>query len=132
MFRILAPALGIQLALGGLVTYNFIDPSVHIVWGIVLGVIALVTLIFVMRMPSKPKRLVGLAVGIGVDILLQGLLGFTVLGTSSNVNLSNGIAWVHFLNALVIFAMTLLATTMAMMAGRMAQHMGPSPQVPQP
>ena len=60
-----------------------------------------------------------LAVGIGVDILLQALLGFTALGTSGN--LSGGLAWVHLLNAFVIFALTIMATGMAMMGARMGQ-----------
>jgi heme A synthase len=129
-FRILGAALGIQLALGGLVTFNFLDPSVHTLWGIVLGIIAVVNLVYVMRMPGRPRRLVGISIGVGVDILVQGLLGFAVLGTSSNADLSNGIAWVHFLNALAIFAMTLFGTSMAMAGARMSQapQMGPTMQ----
>ena len=123
-------ALGIQLALGGLVTFDFLDPSVHIIWGIVLGALAVVKLAYVLRTPGRPRPLVGVSIGIGVDILVQALLGFAVLGTSSNANLSNGIAWVHFLNALAIFAMTLLGTFMAMAGVRMSQahQMGLSAQ----
>jgi hypothetical protein len=120
-------ALGIQLALGGLVTYDFLDPSVHIDWGIILGILAVVNLVYVMRMPGRPRPLVGVSIGIGVDILVQALLGFAVLGTSSNANLSNGLAWVHFLNALAIFAMTLFGVFMAMAGARMSH----APQVGQ-
>jgi heme A synthase len=129
-FRILGAALGIQLALGGLVTFNFLDPSVHTVWGIVLGIVAVLNLVYVMRMPGRPRPLVGLSIGIGVDILIQGLLGFAVIGTSSNANLSNGLAWVHFLNALAIFAMTIFGTVMAMTGARISQahQMGPAAQ----
>lgn len=119
MFRIMGPALGIQLALGGLVTFDFLDSGAHIVWGVVLGVLALVTLVTVMRTPGRPKRLMTLSIGIGVDILLQALLGFAALGTSGNT--SAGIAWVHLLNAFAIFAMTIMATGMAMMGARMGQ-----------
>lgn len=123
-------APGIQLALGGLVTFDFLDPSVHIIWGIVLGALAVVKLAYVLRTPGRPRPLVGVSIGIGVDTLVQALLGFAVLGTSSNANLSNGIAWVHFLNALAIFAMTLLGMFMAMAGARMSQahQMGPSAQ----
>ena len=129
-FRIMGAALGIQLALGGLVTFQFLDPSVHIIWGLVLGVIAVVNLFFFIRMQGRPRPLVTLSIAIGVDILIQALLGFTVLGTSDNANLSNGVAWVHFLNALVIFGMTLFGTFMAMAGARMSQahQMGPMPQ----
>ena len=131
LFRITGAALGIQLALGGLVTFNFIDTSPHIVWGVVLFLLALATLAFVIRMPGRPKPLVGLAAGIVVDIALQALLGFAVLGTSGNANLSSGIAWVHFLNSLAIFAMTLMATGMVMAAARM-QGGPPAPPPAQP
>ena len=120
-FRIMGAALGIQLALGGLVTFDFLDPSVHIIWGIVLGILAVVNLVYVMRMPGRSRPVVGVSIGIGVDILVQALLGFAVLGTSSNADLSNGLAWVHFLNALAIFAMTLFGTFMAMAGARMSQ-----------
>jgi heme A synthase len=110
----LGAALGIQLALGGLVTFGFLDPSVHIIWGIVLGVLAIVNLTLVMKMPGKPQPLVRLSLGIGIDILLQALLGFAILATSSNV-----VSWVHFLNALAIFAMTLFGMFMAMAGARM-------------
>ena len=53
LFRITGLALGIQLALGGLVTFGYIDWTIHMGWGIVLGILALVTLVFVYRMPGK-------------------------------------------------------------------------------
>lgn len=129
MFRITGAALGIQLALGGLVTFNFIDASPHIVWGIVFLVLAIVTLVFVNRMPGKPKPLMNLSVGIVADTIVQGLLGFAALGTSSNANLSNGVAWVHLLNAFAIFAMILTATGMLMGMARMSQG-HPMPSAP--
>ena len=116
LFRIIGAVLFVQLALGGLVTFGYLDWTVHMGWGIVLGVMAVVTLIFVARMPSKPKRLLGLTVGIGVDILIQGLLGFAAQNTGNNA-----ISWVHFLNSLAIYGMTLTGTFMAMAASRMAQ-----------
>ena len=121
MFRVIGIALFIQLALGGLVTFNFISPFIHLVWGIVLGVLAVVAIVFVVRTPSKPRQLVGLSIGIGVDILLQGLLGFAILATNSDV-----ISWVHFLNALAIFGMTLFGTFLAMRASSVASGATPS------
>jgi FtsH-binding integral membrane protein len=116
LYRITGAALGIQLALGGAVTLLNLDLSVHIVWGVVLGIIALVTLVYVMRMPARPKPLMGLAIGIAVDILLQALLGFATAGANNN-----DLAFVHFLNAMVIFGLTLMATGMAMAGARMAR-----------
>jgi heme A synthase len=121
VFRLTGFALGIQLALGGLVTFGFIGPFIHIVWGVVLGLLAIVVLVFVARLSPRPKRLFGISVGIGVDILLQALIGFAALGTSSNAALSNGISWLHLMNAFAIFAMLIAGMGMAMMGSRMAQ-----------
>ena len=117
LFRITGAALGVQVALGGLVTFGFLDPSVHIVWGVVLGALAIVSLVYVARLSPRPKRLFGLTVGIGVDILLQALIGFAALRTSGA--LSGGIAWIHLLNAFAIFAMSIMGSGMAIAAGRM-------------
>ena len=119
MFRIMGPALGIQIALGGLVTFGFIDTGAHMIWGIVLGILSLVTLYVVMKTPGRPKKLVTYTLVIGADILLQALLGFASLDTSGNT--SNGIAWVHLLNAFLIFGLNFMATGMAMMGARMGQ-----------
>ncbi|MDG6953908.1 MAG: hypothetical protein JRN33_02850 [Nitrososphaerota archaeon] len=117
LFRITGAALGVQVALGGLVTFGFLDPSAHIVWGLVLGVLAIVSLVYVARLSPRPKRLFGLTIGIGVDILLQALIGFAALGTSGA--LSSGISWIHLLNAFAIFAMSIMGSGMAIAAGRM-------------
>jgi hypothetical protein len=118
LFRVTGIALGVQVALGGLVTFGFLGPEAHIVWGVILGVLAVVTIAAVARLSPRPRRLFGISVGIGVDVLLQSLIGFAVLGTSSDAPLSNGIAWVHLLNAFAIFGMSFAGMGMAMMAGR--------------
>ncbi len=53
IFRITGVVLFIQLALGGLVTFGYLDWTVHMMWGVVLGVLAIVALVFVLRMPSR-------------------------------------------------------------------------------
>ncbi|MDG6985290.1 MAG: hypothetical protein JRM73_00900 [Nitrososphaerota archaeon] len=129
-YRITGIALAIQVAIGGLVTFGFLDASAHIVWGVIVGVLAVLTLATVAMMKPRPKRLFGITVGIGVDILIQALTGFAVLGTSSNTTLSNGIAWLHLLNAFALFAMSFAGMGMATMASRMTQGtVPPSPAV---
>lgn len=115
MFRLMGIVLFIQLALGGLVTFGYLDWTVHMAWGVILGIFAVATLIFVMRTPSKSKQLVGLSIGIGVDILLQALLGFAAQDMGNEA-----ISWIHFINALAIYGMTLAGTFMAMAAARMS------------
>ena len=117
LFRITGVVLGVQLALGGLVTFGYLDWTIHMGWGILLGALVLVTLLFVLRMPSRPRRLVGITVGIGVDVIIQALLGFAAQGTGNNL-----ISWVHFMNAYAIFAMNLFALFMAMAGARMQQN----------
>lgn len=114
MFRVLGIALFVQLALGGLVTFGFLGTEVHVAFGAILGLLAIATLAFVVRLPSKPGRLMWITVGIGVDILLQAMLGFAAM------NMGDVVSWLHFLNALAIYGMTLAATFMAMGASRMA------------
>lgn len=121
LFRILGVALFIQLALGGLVTFDFVGPGVHIMWGVILGAVSVVALVYVYRLPSKPKRLVGITFGIGVDILLQALIGFAALSSGDQL-----VSWIHFLNALAIYGMTLAGTFMAAAAGRMADAAEPT------
>ncbi|MDG7029843.1 MAG: hypothetical protein JRN38_06305 [Nitrososphaerota archaeon] len=105
VFRVTGAALGIQVALGGLVSFGFLDASAHIIWGIVVGILAIASLVYVARMSPWPKRLFGLTIGMGVDILIQALIGFAALATTSVPTLSNAIAWFHLLNAFAIFAM---------------------------
>jgi heme A synthase len=123
LFRITGFALGIQLALGGLVTFGYIDWTIHMGWGIILGILALVLLVFVYRMPTRNKRLVGLTVGLGVDILVQALIGFASQDTGNNA-----ISWVHLLNSYAIFAMLIMGMGIATMGARMGQ-MGQTPPV---
>jgi heme A synthase len=90
-------------------------------WGIILGILALVTLAFVYRMPTRNRRLVGITVGLGVDILVQALIGFAAQDTGNGV-----VSWVHLLNSYAIFAMLIMGLGMAMMGSRMGQ-MGQNP-----
>lgn len=108
VLRVSGAALGVQVALGGLVTFGFLDAPVHIICGTVVGVLAIVSLVYLARMSPWPKRLFGLAIGVGVDILVQALIGFAALATTSNPTLSDSIAWFHLLNAFAIFAMFIL------------------------
>ena len=116
MFRVMGIVLFVQLALGGLVTFGYLDWTVHVFWGVILGILAIVTLVYVLRMPSRPKQLVGLTVGIGVDILVQAMLGFAAQDMGNEM-----VSWVHFLNALAIYGMTLFGTFMATAAARMSE-----------
>ncbi|MDG6901835.1 MAG: hypothetical protein JRM80_07730 [Nitrososphaerota archaeon] len=109
IFRITGIALFIQLALGGLLTFGFVDPLAHIVWGAVVGILALVTLAFVIRLKPRPRPLTGLSVGLVLLLVLQVVLGFYTLDTGDQA-----VAWVHFINSLAIYGMGVAGTFMAL------------------
>ncbi len=127
LFRITGIVLFIQLALGGLVTIFSIDPVSHIAVGIVLFISAIATMAMVLRLKPRPRPLVGLSAGIVADIVVQALLGFAALGTGSDAYVSNVLAWVHFLNALAIYGMSVAGTFMATGVERMGPQTPPPP-----
>ena len=116
LYQLTGAAVGLQLAIGGLVTFGYIGAFGHIIMGVIVGALALVTLVYSLRMKPRTRPLVGVSVGVLVDVLIQAALGFAALGTSSNASLSNALAYVHFLNALAIFGMVLSGTFMSMRA----------------
>jgi len=127
LYRLTGAAVGLQLAIGGLVTYGYIGAVGHILMGIIVGILVLVTLVYAVRMKPRMRQLVGVSIGVVVAVVIQALLGFGTLGTSTNGALSNALAYIHFLNALAIFGMSLSGTFMAMRSEGMAR---PSPGAP--
>jgi len=126
LFRITGVLLFVQLALGGLVTLFSVDPISHIAIGVALFVSAVATMAMAFRLKPRPRQLVGLSAGIVADIVVQALLGFAILGTASNTYESSVLAWVHFINALAIYGMTLAGTFMAMGVERAGPQVSPS------
>jgi heme A synthase len=93
--------------LGGLLTFNFISPDIHILGGI--AVLLLVVATTIAALVSKPRykpvlNIYGSMVGL---VLLQGILGFVTLGNGSQV-----IAWVHFVIAMAIYGASVRGVTL--------------------
>jgi hypothetical protein len=109
LFRVTGAVLGLELLLGGLLTFGFISPEAHIINGFILFVLAIATMVvWLVSKPSfRPMKVI--SVVIVVLILLQIVLGFATLNTGSQA-----IAFVHFANALAIFGATLSGTFTAM------------------
>lgn len=109
LFRVTGAVLGLQLLLGGLLTFGFISSAAHIVTGLVLFALAIATM--AVWLTSKPafKPLQGISVVIVLLLLVQIVLGFATVGTGSQV-----IAFVHFTVALVIFGATISGASMAL------------------
>lgn len=115
LFRLMGAALGLQLVLGGLLTFGFISPLAHIVVGLVLFAIAIATMAACIFAKPVHKALRRVSVLIVLLLLLQIVLGFATLGSGSEV-----VAFFHFLVALVIFGATISGTTMAVSSARSA------------
>lgn len=108
LFRVTGIAVFIQLAMGGLVTFGYLDSGAHIAMGVIVLVLALVTLLSAARTSPRPGPLVGLAAGIVVDVVIQGGLGFAALDLGNDV-----VSWVHFLNALAIYGMSVAGSVLS-------------------
>ena len=114
LFSITAIVLAVQLLLGGLLTFGFITASVHIVVGFVLFILAIVTMVY--AFVSKPafKPLQRMTVALVLLLVLQIFLGFYTLDSGNQV-----VAWIHFVNALVIYGLVISGALMTTMMGRM-------------
>jgi heme A synthase len=112
LFRVTGAVLGLQLVLGGLLTFGFISPEAHIVVGFILFFLAIATM--VAWLTSKPpfRLMQRLTVAIVVLLLLQIILGFATLNSGNQA-----IAFLHFMTALAIFGATISGTLIAMRQG---------------
>ena len=109
LFRITGIVVFIQLLLGGLLTFDFIDATWHMVTGILVFALALATMIAVLV--SKPAfgPLRGISIGLAALIVIQIILGLEALRTESAA-----LAWIHFVVAMGIYGMAIAGTFMSM------------------
>ena len=98
----------LQIALGGLLTFNFITPLPHIITGFLVLAFAIVTLVMAQTLKPPFRPLQGLSIGLVLAVIVQIILGFTTLGTGNQV-----IAWVHLLVAVGIYGMVVSGTIMS-------------------
>jgi heme A synthase len=103
LFRIDALIILVQIALGGLLTFNFISPVVHIAMGSIVLIFVVSTAIVVFRPKPRPeKQLLQVSIGMLFAIAVQIVLGFATLALSSNI-----LAWIHLMLGVLIYAMSL-------------------------
>jgi heme A synthase len=116
LFRVTGAVLGLQLLLGGLLTFGFISAEAHIVTGFILFVLAIATMVVWLTSRPSFRPMQGVSVVIVLLLLLQIVLGFATLGSGSHA-----VAFLHFVVALAIFGGTLSGTFMAMRWDRFAK-----------
>ncbi len=123
LFRLTATVILVQIALGGLVTFSFIGPEAHIGWGVVVGLVALFTLITAVRLKPMDRQLRGVSIGIIAALVVQVILGFSTMDLSSDL-----LAWIHLVLGVLIYAMALTGMSFAQRRERMT----PSQVTPPP
>ncbi len=108
LFRATAIMVFVQIALGGLVTFSFITPEVHIFTGLVVLILAVAAMVMALaaKPPFQPIR--GLSVALVVLLMVQIILGFVAMRGGSDI-----IAWVHLVVAMAIYGMAVSGTLMA-------------------
>ena len=108
-FRVTSLLVFLQIALGGLLTFSFIEALPHIITGFIVLAFAVVALVMAQRLKPPFRPLQGLSVGFVLLIVVQIVLGFTTLSTGNQV-----VAWVHLLVAVGIYGMVIAGTFMSM------------------
>lgn len=115
LFEITTIAVFIQLILGGLLTFSFIDAGVHIVTGLLVFVLAIATLVLSLVSKPKSRPLQATSAAMVVLIVVQIILGFNTLASGSQL-----VAWLHFVNAMLIYGAAISGTFLAMRLDRTA------------
>ncbi|MDG6906433.1 MAG: hypothetical protein JRN20_11675 [Nitrososphaerota archaeon] len=105
LFEITTAIIFLQLLLGGLLTFNFINAGVHIATGIIVLILAAGTMGVCLVEKPKSKPLQITSVLMVILIVFQVILGFDTLRTNSQI-----VACVHFLNAMLIYGAAVSGT----------------------
>lgn len=120
--RITSIIVFLQIALGGLLTFNFITAIPHIITGFVVLAVAIVTFILAQRLKPPFRPLQGLSTGLVLAVVAQIILGFYTLASGNQA-----VAWVHFLVAMGIYGMTIAGTFMSMRLDYQSrEHLAPT------
>ncbi len=108
-FRITGITIFIQLALGGLLTFDFIPVAPHMAVGLLVFALAIATTVLAWRF--KPQfKLVRLTSAILVPlIVIEIVLGFSMLDADNPL-----FSWIHFIVALAIYGMAIVGIVAAM------------------
>jgi heme A synthase len=109
LFRVTGIIIFVQLILGGLLTFNFIVPLIHIVTGFIVLVLAVATMITTFVAKPTFKTLRGMSIGLVILIAFQIILGLETLQTNNSL-----LAWLHFVVAMGIYGMAVSGTFLSM------------------
>lgn len=120
LFHITAAVVFLQVLIGGLVVLGYIDTGVHVDVGYLTLVLAVVTLSGVGLARPRYKPALAISVLLVLLIVVQGALGFAWLDSKND-----GLIAAHFVNAMVIYGLSVAGAFAAVRWGRMAAEPGP-------
>jgi heme A synthase len=109
LFRVTAAVVFLQMLVGGLLTFNFIDPQPHIIIGFIVFILAIatVTVTLVSKPSFRPVQVMSIL--LVVLIVAQIILGFAALRSGSAA-----LGLVHFVNAIAIYGVAVSGTFIAL------------------
>ncbi|MDG6998279.1 MAG: hypothetical protein JRN15_04100 [Nitrososphaerota archaeon] len=125
LFRITSLAVFIQIALGGLVTFEVLPFKVsnfdlvtllHVINGIVVFILVVVAATAALRSKPSHKGLSELSGAMIIVLILQVTIGLTMVAVIDSAVLS----WIHLLIGVLIYAMTLVGRSFAMLRDQAA------------
>ena len=122
LYQITAAAIFVQLLLGGLLTFSFIDPTAHTIMSFIVFALAIATMIAALISKPSIRPLKAMSIVMVLLLIVQILLGFDILRTSDQL-----IAWVHFVTALLIYGLAVSGTFMAVQLNRASRMQVRSP-----
>ncbi|MDG6998726.1 MAG: hypothetical protein JRN15_06400 [Nitrososphaerota archaeon] len=108
LFRITTIVVFLQLLLGGLLTFDFINAGAHILAGLIIFILSVATMIVSLVSKPKSRPLQMTSVALVTLVIVQIILGFDTLDTGSQV-----IALIHFVNAMAIYGVAMSGTFVA-------------------
>lgn len=101
LFHLTAALVFLQVLIGGLVVFGYLDTGLHIAVGYAVFGLAVLTLAGAVLSKPRYKPAVIVAAGLVLLVVLQGALGFAWLDSKDDEILA-----VHFANAMLIYGLS--------------------------
>jgi hypothetical protein len=118
LFRITGIVVFVQLLIGGLLTFGFTSVLPHIIVGFAVFILAIATMVVSLFAKPSFKPMKAVSIVMVALILVQIVLGFAALGSSSAA-----VGWLHFANAMAIYGAAISGTFTAMRWNHLAKAM---------
>jgi heme A synthase len=122
LFHVTAAWIFLQLILGALLVFGYIDPTVHIIDGLIVFGLAVATMVVTLLSKPRYRPSMLFSIILVVLILIQGVLGFIAFH-------SDAVVVVHFTNAMIIYAIAVVGVFYSRQWSKMSQSSVQSQQI---